>query len=108
MEYLLYLIPAVIFAVIGMGVGDAGGKKNGAIGFILGLALGPIGCIVAAVLPPAKDSEVAKAKESEKERIARLELELAKVKSQPPAATPKPKPSRDLADEGGIPTYKLD
>ena len=110
MEYIfIILIPAAIFGLIGMAIGDSGGKKNGAKGFVLGLVLGPIGCIVAALLPPDETSEVAKAKESEKERIARLELELARLKSAPAEKTPaKISASRDLADDGGIPTYRLD
>ena len=110
MEYIfIILIPAAIFGLIGMAIGDAGGKKNGAKGFVLGLVLGPIGCIVAAVLPPDENSEVAKSKESEKERIARLELELARLKAAPSDKAPAKAPaSKDLSDDGGIPTYRLD
>lgn len=115
MEILIPLIVfVVIFGFIGMAIGDLGGKKNGPVGFILGGLLGPIGCIIAAVIPPAADSDKVKAETAEKERLARMEAELAALKSgkAAPAASGKSLMAKSspapVDDDGGIPTYKLD
>jgi hypothetical protein len=64
MQYLIiYGISAVIFGVIGMAIGDLGGKKNGPLGGLLGALLGPIGILIVAVLP--KQEEKAKGKKPE-------------------------------------------
>lgn len=58
MNYLPYIIIMIVCGVIGMAVGDMGGKKNGKTGLALGILLGPVGIIIAAVLP--KDAESGK------------------------------------------------
>ena len=51
MIYITCGIIAVVCAVIGMAIGDLGGKKNGVAGLLLGGLLGPLGCVIAALLP---------------------------------------------------------
>jgi len=51
MEYIVFGILWLIFALLGTVVGNAGGKRNGELGFVLGLILGPLGILVAALLP---------------------------------------------------------
>lgn len=51
MNYLPYLIVAVICGVIGMAIGDLANKKNGVLGLALGALLGPLGILIVAVLP---------------------------------------------------------
>lgn len=111
MELLITLIiSAAIFGVIGMAIGDLGGKKNGPVGFLLGALLGPIGCIIAAVIPPAADSEKAKGEAAEKQRLAKLEAELAALKNGKVAAgTPLMKAKViPVENDGEVPTYRLD
>ena len=50
------LIVCVICGVIGMAVGDMGGKKNGKTGLALGILLGPLGVVIAAVLPAGAET----------------------------------------------------
>jgi hypothetical protein len=108
MEYLIgLLLGAAICGVIGMAIGDLGGKKNGAAGFALGALLGPIGWIITAVLSPASDAEPKAAPEVKEDRIAKLEAELAALKSPRVEKSAKIQ-GKDLSDDGGIPTYKLD
>ena len=54
MEYIIFIIIWLVFAILGGVVGDAGGKGNGGLGFVLGLFLGPLGILVAALLPVNK------------------------------------------------------
>ena len=110
MGYLItLLIWAVICGLVGMAIGDLGGKKNGALGGLLGALLGPIGWIIVAVSPPKNDGEssVQPTGNGEQDRIAKLEAELASLKAtnRKPAT---PALGKDLNDDGGIPTYKLD
>lgn len=109
MEYLIgLLIGAAICGVIGMAIGDLGGKKNGPLGGLLGALLGPIGWIIVAVLPPAegKEEPAKPAKLTEQDRIAKLEAELAALKGTLKAPAKSAVQVRD--DDGEIPTYKLD
>jgi hypothetical protein len=107
MELLIILIIcAVIFGFIGMAIGDLGGKKNGAAGFALGALLGPLGCVIAAVIP-ASDADgapaVATPDQGTRRKIAALEAQLAELKK--PAAKA---PAKRADDDGTIPTYSLD
>ena len=106
------LISAVIFGVIGMAIGDYGGKKNGPMGALLGALLGPLGCIIAALLPPGDGAEKKVTGAGEAERIAKLEAELNRMKKGEvtrPAAKSLMKPLvRDSAGDGEVPTYRLD
>jgi hypothetical protein len=51
MNLMIYGFVGVVCGVIGMAVGDLGGKKNGMAGLVLGFLLGPLGVVIAAVLP---------------------------------------------------------
>lgn len=108
MEFLLtVIILGIICGFIGMAIGDIGGKGNAGSGFILGLLLGPLGCIIAAVIPPSATSEKVQKEEAEKARLAKLEAELAALKAKPASAAPKRIiPARE--DDGQIPVYRLD
>jgi len=101
------VIGGIICGLIGIAIGDLGGKGNASTGFVLGLLLGPIGCIIAAVIPPSASSEKVQKEEAEKARLANLEAELAALKAKPAKAAPKRNiPARE--DDGQIPVYKLD
>lgn len=107
MEILIILIIcAVIFGFVGMAIGDLGDKKNGTTGFVLGALLGPLGCVIAAVIPAAdadKAEVPAPADKETQRKIAALEGQLAALKG--PAAKPVAKHDDD---DGTIPTYRLD
>lgn len=61
MNFLIYLgTTGIICAVIGAALGDLGGRKNAKVGFLLGLLLGPLGLIVAAVIPAAVEGGAAR------------------------------------------------
>jgi ascorbate-specific PTS system EIIC-type component UlaA len=53
MEIIVIIIACIVLGFIGMAIGCLGNKKNGSVGFVLGAALGPIGWIIVAVLPPS-------------------------------------------------------
>jgi len=108
MEFLIIaVLSGIIFGLVGMAIGDLGGKKNGRTGFVLGLLLGPFGCVIAAVIPASASSEKVQKEEAEKTRLAKLESELAALKAKPAAAAPKRViPARE--DDGQIPVYRLD
>lgn len=102
----LWIILGVIFAAIGFAVGDAGRKNNGGAGAVLGGLLGPIGVLIAAVMPSSeKDQSLTTATgKPVKDRIAELENELASLQSGKQSADADP----TSIDDDGIPTYKLD
>ncbi len=105
MEIIFILIGLAVSGIIGMAIGDLGNKQNSQTGFLLGALLGPIGWIVAAVIPAnAKAGQKPELAPQESKRIAALEAELANLKGSKPAPTGK----RPVDDDGEIPTYKLD
>ena len=100
------IIGATIRGVIGMAIGDLGGKKNGPVGGLLGALLGPLGWIIVAVMPPNLQGVLPESKPTpvaNDQRIAALEAELKSLKSNP-----KPKAGSDISDDDEIPTYRLD
>ena len=109
----LWIFSAVIGGFVGLAIGDLNGKNNGGNGFLLGALLGPIGWIIVAVLPPNNQESSATTQQPDAARIARLEAELAalKQKAQPPdAKSSKPLMPKtgNIANDGEIPTYRLD
>ena len=61
-QYLIILgISALICGVIGLAIGDLGGKKHGPLGGLLGALLGPLGILIVAVLPKQEEKPKAKA-----------------------------------------------
>lgn len=117
-----WLILALVFASLGSWIGGIGGKGNEQTGFILGALLGPLGLIIAALIPASEEarersSPVVTRDQSELARIAVLEAELALLRekyrqhSKAPSRPSKPlMPKRDKDDDkdGGIPTYRID
>ena len=102
MEYFIALIfYCGIFGAIGYAIGELNDKKNGQVGLILGVLLGPIGCIIAAVIAPGEGSPIKQEKlqgiELERRKVALLEAQLAELKK---AASPPSVPAP--------PVYRLD
>jgi len=113
MEIIILLVVWTgIGGVIGMVIGDLRDKNNGMLGLALGALLGPVGWIIAAVLPgdeaeAAKPKKISPADMEAKLKIARLEGQLAGLKqTSKPAAKTAARMKYD--DDGTIPTYKLD
>jgi hypothetical protein len=112
MEFLVPLvISSLIFGIVGCAIGDLGGKKNGKKGMALGALLGPIGCIIVAILPPGEGSAVKNEKqqavELERRKVALLEAQLAELKKdRAPATSSRTQRVEALLDEP--PVYRLD
>ena len=105
------LFSSLIFGIVGCAVGDLGGKKNGKKGMALGALLGPIGCIIAAILPPGEGSAVKNEKqqaiELERRKVAILEAQLTELKKgRSPATSSRTQRAEALLDEP--PVYRLD
>lgn len=111
MEFIVIMVVwAAIGGLVGLFVGDLGNKHNGTTGAILGALLGPIGWLIAAVLPPSPEADVAKPS-PESERIKALEQQLAQMRQQDSGRKKTPMPGRRSEDgrgDGEIPTYRLD
>lgn len=107
--FIMLLIVALAFGLLGKLIGELGDKNNGNYGFAFGALLGPIGCLITALLPPNKDVLVPPTKGAEDEtqrKIAELETQLAALKT---GSTPATKAiTAPIDDDGGIPTYRLD
>lgn len=120
MEIVIIFLWLTIFGFIGSWIGGLGDKGNEKNGFILGAIFGPLGLILAALIPASADackksSPVINQSQSELARIAVLEAELALLKeksrlqSKAPSKPLMPKRDKDGDDnDGGIPTYRLD
>ena len=112
MELIISLLfSSLIFGIVGYAVGDLGGKKNGKKGMALGALLGPIGCIIVAILPPGEGSAVKNEKQQaidlERRKVALLEAQLAELKKdRSPAANSRTQRAEALLDEP--PVYRLD
>ena len=112
MEYLIALLFCCgIFGAIGYGIGELNDKKNGQTGLVLGVLLGPIGCVIAAVLGPGEGSAGKQEKLQgialERRKVALLEAQLAELKK---AGSPPPVPD-SLAKVSSLdepPVYHLD
>jgi hypothetical protein len=105
------LFSSLIFGIVGCAVGDLGSKKNGKKGMALGALLGPIGCIIAAILPPGEGSAVKNEKqqaiELERRKVAILEAQLTELKKgRSPATSSRTQRAEALLDEP--PVYRLD
>jgi hypothetical protein len=110
MEMLIILIIcAVVFGFIGMALGDLGGKAQGPAGFLCGALLGPLGCVIAVLLPPAAGKAAATAAPGPDvqthRKIAAMEAQLAALKAGP---KPVAKAKAAVDADATIPTYRLD
>lgn len=105
---IIIIISAVIFGFIGMALGDLGGKAQGPAGFLCGALLGPLGCVIAVLLPPAAGkAAAAPGPDAQTQRkIAAMEAQLAALKAGPKVAAKPAKNADD--DDSPIPTYSLD
>ena len=102
MEMLIILIIcAVVFGFIGMALGDLGGKAQGPAGFLCGALLGPLGCVIAVLLPPAAPGPDVQTQR----KIAAMEAQLAALKAGP---KPVAKAKAAVDADATIPTYRLD
>lgn len=105
---IIIIICAVVFGFIGMALGDLGGKAQGPAGFLCGALLGPLGCVIAVLLPPAagKAAAAAPGPDAQTQRkIAAMEAQLAALKAGPKVVA---KPVKKADDDSPIPTYSLD
>lgn len=112
MEIVIYVVIfALVFGFIGKALGEMGGRKKGDAGFLCGALLGPLGCVIAAVIPADKPEGPTPTDDTQR-KIAELEAQLTSLKTgrtATPASDKSRRPSyQDDGDDGGIPTYKLD
>ena len=110
MEILIVLMfGGFVSGLIGLAIGDLGGKRNRRTGFALGFLLGPIGWIITAVIPAsdaAGASLAAGSPDKETQRkIEFLEAQLAELKGLGKDAA---LPAAQRVDEDSIPIYRLD
>ena len=94
-EYIvIFFLLVGLMGLVGMAIGNIGGKQNGDKGFILGALLGPIGWIIVAVVPPREGSlayqQNWKSVELQQRTVSLLEALLAEMKKTSSIKTPTP------------------